>query len=224
MNMYLETKSHVDVTDMTSCSYYNCIYIGDRANHLIHRFDSLGSSCQLKLNEEPNGLSVTKHHTLLVACSSNKILELSTDGITIKEISLTGVANPRCVILFEGGKYLVTGDLPSAVLATALVNTRRPYTVFLVESTGIGNRLDSLSTSDVLKVSLDKHGCILILMTNNTVTITNVAEPSFSGSKEIISLAGQSLTGLDQMHFDMVHERLYLATSVKPELVVFKMD
>jgi len=144
----------------------------------------------------------------------------------IKEIPLTNVCNPRRAILLEGEKYLVAGDLmtTTTMCGTSVANTPCKVFIFLVTSTGIGNLLGSFYTAQVFDVTLDKHGCILILMTNYTVSITNVTKSQYSGSKEIISLAAHSLTVLDQMHFDMVHERLYLGRSAAPELVVFKMD
>ena len=113
MSVFVQAKTHINITDMTSCLYYNIIYVSDSTNSLIHKLDPFGSSSQLMLKAQPNCLSVTKTHTLLVGCANSTILELTTDGQLIRELSLTGMSNPRRIIYLEQDRYLVMGNEPS---------------------------------------------------------------------------------------------------------------
>ena len=77
--------------DMTSCVRHKCIYVSDRNDKSIHRYD-LARSITSKwiVDARPYSLSVTPSGNLLVTCyEPNKLLELSADnGQCVREIAL----------------------------------------------------------------------------------------------------------------------------------------
>jgi hypothetical protein len=89
--------------DMASCEKFACLYVSDPKAKCIHRLD-LTRYDDHELNDEteawqritswevperPHGLSVTSRHMVLVTCrDARKLLELSTDGNFLREISL----------------------------------------------------------------------------------------------------------------------------------------
>ena len=74
---------------MASCHRYQCVYISDCRNNVIHKVCGKNQITQWPVNDEPEGLSVTSSSNVLVTCYLvRKIKEFTTDGKLLREISL----------------------------------------------------------------------------------------------------------------------------------------
>ena len=100
-------------TDLTSCEYYCCVYIGDDAEY-VHRLDVQGTVTRWAVNDRPRGLSVNVAHNVLVTClREGKIKEFGSRGYLLRELTLPGdVVNPWHAIQTRGGKILVCHGHP----------------------------------------------------------------------------------------------------------------
>jgi len=97
--------------DMTSCVRHKCLYMSDRYNSCIHRYD-LASSATSKWSVpgSPRGLSVTLSGNLLVTCyEPNKLVELSADsGQCVREITLQAdIKVPLQSVQLTTGQFVV---------------------------------------------------------------------------------------------------------------------
>jgi len=97
-----------DVTDMTSCEHYRCVYIADNVE-CIHRLDAQGAVTQWAVNDKPEGLSVNAAHNVLVTCRHVcKIKEFSSHGDLLRELTLPDdVINPWHAIQTSNGEFIV---------------------------------------------------------------------------------------------------------------------
>jgi len=101
-----------DDSDMTSCLRYRCLYMSDRHNVCIHRYD-LASSATSKwpLPGKSRGLSVTPNSNLLVTCQGerNILVELSADGgQLVREIPLrSDIVRPRHSLQLTTSHFVV---------------------------------------------------------------------------------------------------------------------
>ena len=96
-------------TDITSCEYNLCVYIGDHTVECVHRLDVEGASTQWDVNDKPQGLSVNTAHNVVVTCRRvRKIKEFSSYGDIVREISLPGdIINPWHAIQTRSGQFIV---------------------------------------------------------------------------------------------------------------------
>ena len=96
-------------SDMTSCEYYLCVYIGDNTVQCIHRVEIQGATTQWPVNDGPSGLSVNKAHNVLVTCrAARKIKEFSSYGDKLREVTLPDdVVNPWHTLQLTSGKFIV---------------------------------------------------------------------------------------------------------------------
>jgi len=97
------------ITDMTSCEYYRCVYIGDHSVEYIHRLDVQGTATRWAVNDKPGGLSVNAAYNVLVTCRFvRKIKEFSSHGDLLRELTLPDdVINPWHEIQTHSGKFIV---------------------------------------------------------------------------------------------------------------------
>ena len=107
--------------DMTSCEHYHCVYISDHIITCIHRVDLQGATTHWAVNDQPDGLSVTKAHNVLITCCAiRKIKEFSSHGAFLREMTLPDdVINPRHAILLT--MLCVTVAVSSMTLFTVFV-------------------------------------------------------------------------------------------------------
>ena len=98
------------VTDMTSCSRHQRVYIADDDNQVVHRIDNRNEITQWSDNDTPNGLSVNSSHNLLVTCDKvGKMKEFTTDGQLIREIKLqSDIVHPFHTIELTTGQFVVS--------------------------------------------------------------------------------------------------------------------
>jgi len=101
-----------DDSDMTSCERQKCLYMSDRHNICIHKYE-LASSATSKwpLPGKSRGLSVTPNSNLLVTCQGerNILVELSADsGECVREIALrSDIVRPRHSVQLTTGQFVV---------------------------------------------------------------------------------------------------------------------
>ena len=103
------------VTDMVSCQRYNCVYIADGINNVVHRVDNNENQItQWPATDEPNGLSVNTSCNVLLACHmAGKIKEFTTDGELLREISLeSNITNPIHAVEFNSDQFAVCHGAP----------------------------------------------------------------------------------------------------------------
>ena len=98
-----------DVNDMTSCSRYQCIYIADSGEEVIHRVDNKNKITRWSVDDRPEGLSVNSSHNLLVTChDAGKVKEFTTDGQLLREIKLQqDIVYPRHTIQLTTDQFVV---------------------------------------------------------------------------------------------------------------------
>ena len=97
---------------LAACISNNCLYASDYENSGIHRVGLSGGSAVIKWSVagHPAGLSVNKAHNVVVTCcQANKLLEYTTHGTLVREISLqqTGLTSPWHAVQLSTGHYVV---------------------------------------------------------------------------------------------------------------------
>ena len=90
------------------------LFVSEFSNSSIHRIklpEKQTITCW-KAAGERNGLSITKHGSVLVTCHSlNKLFEYSTDGIKIREIALqSDLRGPYRAIQRDNDQFLIDHD------------------------------------------------------------------------------------------------------------------
>ena len=101
-------------TDITSCEYFHCVYIGDDICECIYRVDELGTVTRWNVNEKPEGLSVNAAHSVIITCRiACKIKEFSSHGDLLREIILPDdIINPWHAIQTRTGQFIVCHGSP----------------------------------------------------------------------------------------------------------------
>ena len=99
---------------ITSCVRHKCLFMSDRDNCFIRRYDLANSATsKWSVSGKPCGLSVTPSCTLLVTCqypgSSNKLIELNADsGWRVREVVLqSDIAYPWHSVQLTTGQFVV---------------------------------------------------------------------------------------------------------------------
>ena len=97
-------------TDITSCEYFRCAYIGDHTDECVHRLDVQGAITRWAVNDKPQGLSVNAAHNVIVICRRvQKMKEFSSHGELLREITSlpADVVNPWHAIQTRSGQFIV---------------------------------------------------------------------------------------------------------------------
>jgi len=97
---------------LAACAHYQCLYASDWTNNRIHRAELRDSNAVTKWSvaSGPRGLSVNKAHNVVVACSeANKVLEYTTHGTLVREISLQNALTKLWhAVQLSTGDYVVS--------------------------------------------------------------------------------------------------------------------
>jgi len=103
-----------DVTDVTSCEHYRCVYSADYIGECVHRLDAQGAFTWWTVNDLPWGLSVNAAHNVIVTCPVvRKIKEFSSHGHLLWELTLPNdVINPWHAIQTRSGQFIVSHGGP----------------------------------------------------------------------------------------------------------------
>jgi len=194
--------------DMTSCEHYHCVYIADHIVMCIHRVDVQGAITQWPVNDEPNCLSVTKAHNVLVTCRVvRKIKEFSSHGVLLRQMSLPDdVITPWHAIQLTTGQYVVChGDVDDAVHRVCLLSDDVTQ---IVHSHG-GQRGSDTGQYDVpAHLAVDDNEFVFVADLNNQrVTLLS---PTLNYIRQVVSrdkLKWQP----ERLHLDVQRRRLYVA-------------
>ena len=76
---------------MTSCSKFGCLYVADRSANVVHRVELRGKTTRWKVNDTPQGLSVTQQPDCLVlvtCCETRTLRRFTTEGRLMKVTQL----------------------------------------------------------------------------------------------------------------------------------------
>ena len=95
--------------DLTSCDYYQQLYMSDPVLRCVHRLDARYTAKIWSVNEVPDCLSVSVVRNLLVTCCEvHKIKEFSSSGNYLRDIQLPGsVVSPRHAVESRTGGFIV---------------------------------------------------------------------------------------------------------------------
>ena len=97
-------------SDMTSCEYYQHVYVSDAGGRCVHRLDAASGGLRTwSINDVPTCLSVNVVRNLLVTCGDErKIKEFSSSGYYLRDIALPpSVVNPRHALELGAGGFVV---------------------------------------------------------------------------------------------------------------------
>jgi DNA-binding beta-propeller fold protein YncE len=109
----IPVKGLIDSCDMTSCKHYNCIYIADAKNGVVHRIEIAANRVKqtyMVVSDVPYGLSVTntEYHVLVTCKQSNKLKLFTTHGKLVREIFLEPtVVSPRHAVQLASAQLVV---------------------------------------------------------------------------------------------------------------------
>ena len=199
------------VSDMTSCKRYQCIYISDWENEVVHRVDIENTITRWSVGDMPDGLSVNSVYNVLVTCYEKRKIKVFTSGGTvIRVIRLqSDVVNPFHSVELTTDKYIVCHGTGNDQL----------HRVCLVDSSGrvlksYGGFPGSGSGQLNVPVRLAVYG-ELILVTDRTNHRVLGLNQSLSYVGEVVTCL-RDLSKIDQtfsnrMCFDENTSRLYVA-------------
>ena len=108
----------MSLCNMVGCGFNNCLYASEQKSARIYKV-ALGQNNTMSfwsVGSNPQGLSVTSSHNLLVAMTGNNSLyEYSTDGVQIRQISLqpADISNPVYAVQLSDNHYGVTHHGPA---------------------------------------------------------------------------------------------------------------
>ena len=98
---------------LAACEHYNCLYISDDELKVIHRVDlSNKSVTKWSVNGQPCGISLTRKHNLIVTlCDTKRIVEYTTQGSLLREISLNdSIDCPYSCIELSTGLFVISHE------------------------------------------------------------------------------------------------------------------
>ena len=194
--------------DMTSCEHYSCVYIADHIIMCIHRVDVYGAAIHWAVNDEPESLSVTKAHNVLVTCDLvHKIKEFSSHGELLRELTLPNdVIDPWHAIQLTSGQYVVChGDRGDAVHRLCLMNA--DYTQ-IIHSHG-GQPGSSTDQYDVpIHLAVDDNEFVFVADQNNR-RVTLLSQ-TLNYIRQVVSRDKPKWCPC-RLHLDVQRRRLYVA-------------
>ena len=197
-------------TDMTSCEHYRCLFIADHCVMCIHRVDMQGATTQWPVNDEPNGLSVTKAHNVLVTCPAvRKIKEFSPHGDLLGELTLPGdVVNPWHSVRLTTGQFIVchgSGFCGDPVHRVCLISADG---CDIVHSHGGQRGSDTGQYSVPARVAIDDNEFVFVVDLNNRrVTLLS---PTLDYVRQDVSSEKLKWNPY-RVHLDVQRRRLYVA-------------
>lgn len=99
----------IDISDITSCSSNECIYVADAEDNRIYKIKSMTEITHWPVEDSPEGISINKSHNLLVTCDMvGKVKEFTTDGKLVRVIKLDpDVDNPLHTVQLTTDQFVV---------------------------------------------------------------------------------------------------------------------
>ena len=174
------------VSDMTSCEYHGCVYIGNHDVDCVHRLDVQGVATRWAVNDEPAGLSVNAAHNVVVTCPRvHKIKEFSSRGVLLRELALCDddVMTPWHAIQTSSGQFIVChGEFGHPVHRVCMMSADGRH---IVHSHG-GQRGTNTGQYDVpVHLAVDDNEFVFVVdMNNRRVTLLS---PTLEYVSQVVS-------------------------------------
>jgi len=110
---YIHVGYGTQLRNMTACDINKCLYATDQSTNYIHKADGQNNYrfSPWSVGGNPQGLSMTSSHNVLVALQGGHLLrEYSTDGTMIHQINLrpAGITSPVHAVQLSQNRYAVT--------------------------------------------------------------------------------------------------------------------
>ena len=219
----LQVDGLADPVDLTSCSKFRCLYISDWDGEQIHRVELGGATTRWKVNDVPDGLSVTPDpdfHVLVTCGYARKVKEFTTNGTLVREILLqTDMVHPWHAIQFDG-QFIVSHGRGSDPL----------HRVCIVNSTGHATRCyggppgwAAGQLNVPYNLAVDGEGNVLVAdLTNERVLLLN---KTLDYVGELVSThnSGRLRLWTWRLCFDVSRDRLFVADSTQNDVLVFQV-
>lgn len=206
LQRYLQITRLGLFNDMTSCERYQCIYITDNLNNVVHRVNQLEGSqvAQWSVRDVPRGISVNSACNVLVAfCDVGKIKEYTTNGQLVREIRLpSDVVHPWHAVELVPDQFVVChGRVNDPLHRVCIVNStgvvERSYGGFKGSGEGQLNTPVRLSLNGFIFVADCLNRRVLML------------SPKLEFVRNIVV----SSPGISRLWFDEPSMRLYVAAN-----------
>jgi len=189
---------------LVACSYHNCLYASDSANHSVHRVDLSASNAVMKWSvaRRPLRLSVNSEHNLLVVSRDERKLQIfTTHGTLLQDIQLQDdIKCPHHAVQLPTGQFLVS-------------HWSSLHCVYVVGVDGaVVRRYGGVEGSELTRMNypaglaVDSEGRVLLVadMGNNRLL---VIDESLSSAHEMpVSVDG----GPHSLWYDQSRRRLYI--------------
>jgi len=207
---YGSTPQHIAACDINNCLYVSayCTYFGSHIfkvafgeNSRLHFWPVVGN---------PEGLSVTSSHNLLVAMSDTcSVHEYTTDGCLVRQINLqpAGISNPVHSVQLSNDQFGVTDHGPT-----------HQFSVVSFQGTVVQSyRGDAGEMNNPQGIAVDQRGRIFVAdQSNNRILVMD----SKTLSAHPLPLPTDcELNGPHSVHFDVVSRRLYIGEWIGGRIV-----
>jgi len=167
--------------DLAACSYYHCLYISGLTDKCVHRIalpnDDVTS---WPVNDEPDQLSVTDTHSVLVTCHQVRLIkEFNTDGKLLREIQLSrDIASPWHTVQLSNRQLVVCdGDRVCLIGSDGHV----------VKSYGGPKGSGSQQTNMPCHLAVDENGFVFVVDLNNArVLLLTVNDHMWTAGRVVI--------------------------------------
>ena len=100
----------LDVTDMTACEYYRCLYLADNSSRAVHTVgtEDFEVTGQWSLADKPYGLSVSGDGHVVISFSETSTVGIFTHaGVLQRRIAVDQVVNLRHAVLLGTGQLVI---------------------------------------------------------------------------------------------------------------------
>ena len=207
----------LEVSGITACPHYNCLYIGDWKLSGIHRVDLSRPKAVKKWSvaRTAEALSVNGAHNVLVSCrDEDKVQEYTTFGDLVREIRLWGsLTSPGHAIQLSTGDYVVSQHTSPGVVSVVSADGRVQRSFQRREIKGKPLKLP-------VQMAVNKNGDILVSdRGNDRILAINSA---LTHAQEFPISADVALNSPYALWLDEAHDRLYVGeTRGRRRLLVF---
>jgi len=204
---------------LAACAYHKCLYVSDSAYHSIHRAELSDGQAVKKWSvaaRGPRGLSVNEAHNVVVVChEACKILEYTTHGELVREISLQArVADPWHAVQLSSDHYVVSEKTSPGVVSVVGVDGQVVCQYPPSQTADVGK------ISAPMSLAVAKNGDILVADSENDRLI--LIHSSLSYAEELILPIDGKIRGTSGFCLDDSRDRLYIGeNSGKYGVLVF---
>jgi len=171
--------------DILACGHYRCAYIADFSHKHVHRVALPGAATtQWPVNDEPNRLSLTDKHSVLVTCCKvRKIKQFTTDGQSLRVvILLQDVLSPGHTVQLSSGEFIVChGNRDVPLHGVCLIDTDG----HIVKSYGGRAGSSSQQMNMPIHMAVDRNEFVFVADVNNHRVL--LLSPTLAYVREVVS-------------------------------------